>query len=91
MQLMLLIYRTFEPASRLRSIQTRAGSAITGKIAHIVVVQTNPGYQPNPGHPGTGTIVARGVQKLCCVRGFSRSSARFGVSCLVRSVTRRRV
>jgi hypothetical protein len=21
-------------------------------------VQTNPGYGPNPGHPGTGTIVA---------------------------------
>ena len=34
------------------------GSTISGNIAHIVVVQTNPGYAPNPGHAGTGTEVA---------------------------------
>jgi hypothetical protein len=25
---------------------------------HIVVVKTNSGYAPNPGHDGTGTVVA---------------------------------
>lgn len=37
----------------------QSGSTISGTIVHIVVVQTNPGYQPDPGHPGTGTIVAQ--------------------------------
>ncbi|HET7505590.1 MAG TPA: Ig-like domain repeat protein, partial [Kofleriaceae bacterium] len=37
---------------------SRLGAAITGDTPRIVVVQTNPGYQPNPGHPGTGTVVA---------------------------------
>ncbi|HXU81050.1 MAG TPA: Ig-like domain repeat protein [Polyangia bacterium] len=36
----------------------KAGSAITGGIARIVVVKTDPGYAPDPGHPGTGTVVA---------------------------------
>src|SRR5438876_12443132 len=35
------------------------GSQITGTTPHIVVVQTNPGYAPNPGHAGTGTVVAQ--------------------------------
>jgi PKD repeat protein len=35
------------------------GSQITGTAPHIVVVQTNPGYAPNPGHAGTGTVVAQ--------------------------------
>jgi len=35
---------------------TKSGSSITGNIAHIVNVQVNPGYGPNPGHRGTGTI-----------------------------------
>ena len=34
------------------------GSTITGNIAHIVVVQVNPGYGPAPGHAGTGKIVS---------------------------------
>jgi hypothetical protein len=33
-------------------------SIITGNIKRIVVVQTNPGYGPSPGHSGTGQIVA---------------------------------
>jgi hypothetical protein len=37
---------------------TKAGNDVSGKIAHIVVVQTNPGYDRSPGHAGTGTIVA---------------------------------
>jgi hypothetical protein len=38
---------------------TQSGSGISGGTVHIVVVKTNPGYQPNPGHPGTGTVVAQ--------------------------------
>ena len=37
---------------------TKSGSTISGNIVHIVVVKTNPGYAPDPGNPGTGTIVA---------------------------------
>ena len=37
---------------------TKNGNTITGNITKIVVVVTNPGYAPNPGHPGTGTIIA---------------------------------
>ncbi len=37
---------------------TKAGSANSGDSIHIVVVQTNPGYAPNPGHQGTGKVVA---------------------------------
>jgi hypothetical protein len=35
----------------------KSGSVITGDSVHLVVVQTDPGYQPNPGHDGTGKIV----------------------------------
>jgi hypothetical protein len=38
---------------------TKSGSTISGDIVHIVVVKTDPGYAPNPGHDGTGTIVAK--------------------------------
>jgi hypothetical protein len=37
---------------------TKSGSTISGNIAQIVVVTPNPGYEPNPGHAGTGRIVA---------------------------------
>jgi PKD repeat protein len=37
---------------------TQAGSTLNGTWSGIVVVHTDPGYGPNPGHPGTGTIVA---------------------------------
>jgi hypothetical protein len=37
---------------------TKAGNTISGNTVSIVVVQVNPGYQPNAGSPGTGTIVA---------------------------------
>ena len=33
------------------------GSVITGDIKEVIVVHNNPGYQPSPGHPGTGTEV----------------------------------
>jgi hypothetical protein len=38
---------------------TKSGSTISGDIQHIVIVATNPGYAPNPGHAGTGTVVAQ--------------------------------
>ncbi len=38
---------------------TQHGSAISGDTPHIVVVKTDPGYQPDPGHAGTGTVVAQ--------------------------------
>jgi hypothetical protein len=37
---------------------TKSGSTFAGNIAKIVVVLTQPGYGPNPGSPGTGTVVA---------------------------------
>jgi hypothetical protein len=37
----------------------KSGSTITGDIIHIVIVRTDAGYGPNPGHKGTGTIVAQ--------------------------------
>lgn len=36
----------------------KSGSTISGNTAHMVVVQTDPGYASNPGHPGTGKVVA---------------------------------
>jgi hypothetical protein len=37
---------------------TKSGSAISGKTKKIVVIKTDAGYSPNPGHNGTGTYVA---------------------------------
>jgi hypothetical protein len=37
---------------------TKRGPVISGDIVHIVLVHTNPGYGPNPGHRGIGTIIA---------------------------------
>ncbi len=36
----------------------KSGATISGDSIHIVVVQTNAGYAPNPGHAGTGKVVA---------------------------------
>jgi hypothetical protein len=38
---------------------TKSGSQISGDTVHIVVVKTNPGYQPTPGHAGTGPVEAQ--------------------------------
>jgi hypothetical protein len=40
------------------SSATKSGSTVSGNLVKIVVVRTSPGYSPNPGHPGSGTIVA---------------------------------
>jgi hypothetical protein len=37
---------------------TKSGSTISGNSVHIVVVNVNPGYAPDPSDHGTGTIVA---------------------------------
>ena len=36
----------------------KSGQTITGTVTNIAVVQTDPGYEDNPGHAGTGTVVA---------------------------------
>jgi uncharacterized repeat protein (TIGR01451 family) len=36
----------------------KSGPNITGDTPKIVIVRTNPGYGPSPGHTGTGTVVA---------------------------------
>ena len=36
----------------------KSGSVVNGNTVHIVVVQVNPGYQSDPSHHGTGTIIA---------------------------------
>jgi len=35
------------------------GSTISGDAPHIVIVQTDPGYAPDPGHAGQGMVVAK--------------------------------
>jgi hypothetical protein len=37
---------------------SQSGSTITGSVSKIVIVRTDPGYGPSPGHLGTGTVVA---------------------------------
>ena len=36
---------------------TQSGSVISGHYTNIVAVQTDPGYGPDPGHPGTGHVI----------------------------------
>ncbi len=36
---------------------SQSGPVISGSSDHVVIVKTNPGYEPNPGHAGTGTVV----------------------------------
>jgi hypothetical protein len=36
---------------------TKSGPVISGDTAKVVLVQVDPGYEPNPGHAGTGTVV----------------------------------
>lgn len=36
---------------------TKDGKVITGTKPAVVIVRTDPGYKPNPGHRGTGTVV----------------------------------
>jgi hypothetical protein len=36
----------------------QSGSTLSGDIQHVVIVHTDPGYADNPGHAGTGEVVA---------------------------------
>ncbi|MFL6521472.1 MAG: hypothetical protein ACJ8NS_14725 [Chthoniobacterales bacterium] len=36
----------------------QSGPVVSGSIAQMAIVKTDPSYEPNPGHPGTGTVVA---------------------------------
>jgi len=40
------------------SLITQSGSIINGDVPKMVIVHTDPGYSPNPGHEGTGTVTA---------------------------------
>jgi len=37
---------------------TKSGATISGNVPKMVVVKTDPGYAPSPGHAGTATVVA---------------------------------
>jgi hypothetical protein len=37
---------------------TKSGPSISGTTTHIVIVKTDAGYKNDPGHAGTGTVVA---------------------------------
>ena len=41
---------------RVASSISKSGSTIAGNTPHVVVVEVDPGYDNNPGHPGTGTV-----------------------------------
>jgi hypothetical protein len=36
----------------------KSGPTISGDAPKVVLVRTDPGYQPDPGHAGTGTVVS---------------------------------
>jgi hypothetical protein len=35
----------------------KSGRTISGDVTELVLIATEPGYAPDPGHPGTGTVV----------------------------------
>jgi hypothetical protein len=37
---------------------SKSGAAISGDAPSLVIVKTDDGYEPNPGHAGTGTVIA---------------------------------
>jgi hypothetical protein len=47
-----------EMAVIVSSSVTKTGPTISGDIPEIVVITTDPGYGPNPGHAGTGRVVS---------------------------------
>ena len=40
------------------SLITKSGSIESGDIPMMVTIHTDPGYEPNPGHAGTGTVTS---------------------------------
>ena len=39
------------------STVSKSGSSVGGNTASMVIVRTNGGYAPDPGHAGTGTVI----------------------------------
>jgi hypothetical protein len=37
---------------------SQSGSTISGDVAGVLLINTNPGYSGDPGHAGTGTVAA---------------------------------
>ena len=37
---------------------TKSGPVISGNIPQMAVINVDPGYQPDPEHPGTGTVIS---------------------------------
>jgi hypothetical protein len=37
---------------------TKSGPIVSGDIPQMAVINVDPGYRPDPGHPGTGTVVS---------------------------------
>lgn len=52
----------------------QSGSVISGNVEHVVIVTTDPGYAPDPGHAGTGTPSSRPAPTLGCRPVRCRSS-----------------
>lgn len=48
----------FELAVIVSSSIQKNGSVLSGDISKVIVVQTNPGYGPSPGQPGSGQVIA---------------------------------
>jgi hypothetical protein len=44
---------------RVASSTSKVGSVISGNTRRLVVVKVDSGYEPNPGHAGTGLVVAQ--------------------------------
>ena len=44
--------------SDVASSVTQSGSVISGNIPQVAVINVDPGYQPDPDHPGTGTVIS---------------------------------
>lgn len=40
------------------STVTQSGSVVSGNIVEVAIVKNDPGYAPDPGHQGTGTVLA---------------------------------
>src|SRR5947209_19534883 len=38
---------------------TKSGPVISGDAPKVVLVSVDPGYGPDPGHPGTGTVISQ--------------------------------
>jgi hypothetical protein len=37
---------------------TKSGPGVSGNIPQMAVISVDPGYQPDPAYPGTGTVLS---------------------------------